>query len=312
MDRSSSFQGCLLGLAIGDALGMPFEFMTPEQIDWKLQGDFDFHPPYTEISGQLRAGQWTDDTIMALCIVESLLERRTLDPEHVAGRFLEWYRGGDWRGIGNTTAYALSRLDRGVPWTEAGRTGDPACGNGAAMRIAPVGLWHALDPEALRGSVDRVTIVTHNHAEAVRGALAVAYAVARAAVGTLSLSTIIDETRDFIGPCRTSEKLREVAGLWRSGADWQSALARIGTGGYVVDSVGAAFFCLMLDDYERGVKAAVRAGGDTDTTGAIAGAMLGAYVGLPGIPERWLERVEAGTRLAELARRLCGIVYAAS
>jgi ADP-ribosylglycohydrolase len=312
MDRSSCFQGCLLGLAIGDALGMPFEFMTPEQIDWKLQGDFDFHPAYTEISGQLRAGQWTDDTKMALAIVESLMERRALDPAHVAAKFLAWYRSGDHRGIGTTTAYALERMDRGIPWTEAGRTGDSACGNGAAMRIAPVGLWFVQNPDGLRAAVDRVTISTHNHPEAVRAATAVAYAVARAAAGTLNLATILDETREFIGPCRTAEKLRQVGDLWKSGTFWLAALEKIGTGGYVVDSVGAAFYCLLMEGYERGVKAAVRAGGDTDTTAAIAGAMIGAYVGLPSIPDRWLERVEDGPRIAELGRQLCGIVYASA
>jgi len=307
-DRSSRFQGCLLGLAIGDALGMPFEFLSPEQIDWRLQGDFDFHPAHSAVSGNLRTGQWTDDTKMALCIVDSLLECGRVDGAHIASKFLEWYRGGDLRGIGGTTADACGHLDRGAPWTESGKRGEMAAGNGAAMRIAPVGLWHARGVEGLMQHVETATISTHNNAEAVRGAAAVAFAVARAAAGELDPASLVRETCEFIGPCRTAEKLREAQALRSERTDWRSALARLGTGGYVVDTVGSAFFCLLTwpDNYARGVEAAVRAGGDTDTTGAVAGALIGANVGLPGIPERWLERVEDGPRIAELARRLCG------
>ena len=306
MDRLSRFQGCLLGVAIGDALGMPFQYAgDPGDIEWKVQGDLDFLP------GDLRAGQWTDDTQMTLCIVESLLERNAVDGAHIASRYLAWYRSADRRSPGTTTLEALGRLDHGIPWNLAGMRGNNAAGNGAAMRISPIGLWHACNVSGLLEDVEAATISTHNTDEAVRGAAAVAFAVARAAAGTLDPGTIVRETCDFIGPCRSAVRLGEAEKLHRAGTDWRAALARIGTGRYIVETVGAAFFCLLSapDDYARGVSMAVRAGGDADTTAAVAGAMIGANVGLQGIPDRWVEGVEDGPRIAGLARQLCGLVY---
>ncbi len=288
---------------------MPFEFMSTEQIDWRLQGDFTFHPAHSSVSGNLREGQWTDDTHMTVCVIESLLERKSVDGGHIASKFLAWFQGGDLRGIGTTTRDAMVKMAAGVLWTGSGRQGEMAAGNGAAMRIAPIGLWHARNRASLMSGVRAATISTHNCEEAVQGAAAVAFAIAKAAADELDVATIVAETCDFLGPCTMAERLRLAESLRH--ADWRSALARLGTGGYVLETVASAFYCLLASplNFSKGVEMAVRAGGDTDTTGAVTGALIGAHVGLAGIPDPWLERVEAGPRLAELARQLCGLVY---
>ena len=145
------FQSCLLGLAIGDALGMPFEGLPSWVVGPVLDRIQGFHE-----SGhrELGAGQWTDDTQMTLCLVRSLVRCGRLDPEDVAREYLGWFQSGDVRGIGGTTKSAMARLEAGAGWHESGTAGEYAAGNGTAMRAAPLGrevdwrvhLGEGLDP----------------------------------------------------------------------------------------------------------------------------------------------------------------------
>ncbi|HHT9120934.1 MAG TPA: ADP-ribosylglycohydrolase family protein [Candidatus Hypogeohydataceae bacterium YC41] len=127
MNVRDRFIGCLLGLAIGDALGMPFEGWSPVSIKRHWNAAFSqkglkgFLP---SPSRGLRAGQYTDDTLMALCHVRSLIEKGGVAPEDIGKRFIEWYDSGNLRGIGGTTAYAIRRLKKGYNWQESGATGE--------------------------------------------------------------------------------------------------------------------------------------------------------------------------------------------
>ncbi|MCX7704515.1 MAG: ADP-ribosylglycohydrolase family protein, partial [Planctomycetota bacterium] len=183
MERDAFFEGALLGLAVGDALGMPFESVPPSAIRRVLCGRLRFYDSYSPITDGLKAGQWTDDTKMMLCHLDSILETGKIVPEDVARRFIEWEVSGDLRGIGVTTARAIERLRRGVDWRESGIRGEYAAGNGAAMRIAPVGLYYAFSDEEIFSVVSSMSIITHNNPEAIGGAYAVAYAISRAASG---------------------------------------------------------------------------------------------------------------------------------
>ncbi len=302
----SRFEGCLLGLAIGDALGMPLEGMRASSIRKRIGRVRDFlDAPWR----MLKAGQWTDDTKMMLCHARSIVERGRVDVEDTARKFVEWFESGDWRGIGGSTYSSIKRLLAGVPPGESGEKGEMAAGNGVAMRIAPVGLFHCLEPERLREEVRALAVITHDNPEAVAGGQAVAYAVARAARGDLDPSTLIEDTVAFIGPCALSERLL-LAGRFLAGSmDVSEALARLGTSGYVVETVASAFFSFLRSphDFEETVSRAVEGGLDTDTTGAVAGAISGAFNGLEGIPARWREGVEAAEEIRALARELCAL-----
>jgi ADP-ribosyl-[dinitrogen reductase] hydrolase len=258
----------------------------------------------------LKAGQWTDDTKMMLCHARSILERKGVNVEDTARKFVAWFESGDWRGIGGSTYESIQRLRAGVHPQESGARGEMAAGNGAAMRIAPVGLVDCLDLEKLRRDVREVSMITHANPEAVAGAQAVAFAVARAARGDLDPSSLIAETVDFIGPCAVSERLLLAKDFLAKDMEPDEALARLGTSGYVVETVASAFFCFLRTpgDFEETVSRAVEGGLDADTTGAVAGAVSGAFNGLEGIPERWRQGVEAAEEIIDLGEGIFRLV----
>lgn len=295
------FAGSLLGLAIGDALGMPFEGMPAHTI-------CDRFGPVTEfLAGQgLGAGQYTDDTKMMLRIAESMLEKGYVDPEDVARRFVAWYDTGDLRGIGHTCLEAILNLKRGIHWTESGRRGKWAAGNGTAMRIAPVGLIDCRDLDRLREDCHATSIITHNNFEAVAGATAVAYAITRLVKGEVETSTLLLETAAFIGPSGVARNLGQAQYLLSANTPTDEALAVLGTSGYVVETVASALYCFSKTpgDFVTTVSSAVMGGGDTDTTAAIAGAISGAYNGVSNIPRHLVGNVEDSEKLQQLGQAI--------
>ncbi len=297
------FEGCLLGLAIGDALGMPVEGLSPDWI-WKLYGKVDDFLPSPDLG--LGPGQFTDDTQMMLIHAESIVEKGGVDPEDLAVKFIRWVKEGAPRGIGHTTLRAIKQLMSGASWRESGIEGEFAAGNGVAMRIAPVGLLNAWTPERLREDVEKAGIITHRNSEAINGGLAVAYAVARLASGA-SPDGLLEEVCEFVGPSRVTENMRRAGELLGKGVEPERALRILGTGGYVVETVASAFYCFLRTpgDFATSVVTAVMGGYDTDTTAAVTGALSGAFNGIQGIPERWVERVEQGHYI----RKLAGAIY---
>jgi ADP-ribosylglycohydrolase len=304
--EASRFEGCLAGLAIGDALGMPFEGVRASVIRDQVGRVRDFIDAPWRI---LKAGQWTDDTKMMLYQGRSIVDSDGVDVEDTAGKFVEWLHSGDWRGIGNATYSALKRLAEGCDPQESGEEGEMAAGNGVAMRIAPVGLLDCLDLDRLREDVAAVGMITHRNQEAVAGGLAVAYAVAKAVRGEIEPSGLIEETVEFISRGRVADRLSQASRFLEMDMEPAEAMARLGTGGYVVETVASAFFCFARspDDFAETVSSAVGGGLDADTTGAVAGAISGAYNGLDGIPERWRQQLESYDEIVELAREIWGL-----
>ncbi len=296
------FEGCLIGLAIGDALGMPVEGLPPEIIRKRFGRVEDFIPaPHR----RLGPGQFTDDTQMMLMHAESIVEKGGVDPEDLAARFIRWLEEGHPRGIGSTTLKAIRRLMDGASWRESGVGGEFAAGNGVAMRIAPVGLLNTWTPERLREDVEKAGIITHRNPEALKGGLAVAYAVARLASGA-SPENLLEDVSVFVGQSRVTENLRRAGELLKLGIEPEEALETLGTGGYVVETVASAFYCFLRtpEDFASSVVTAIMGGYDTDTTAAITGALSGAFNGISAIPERWVEGVEQSHYIRKLARAI--------
>lgn len=303
----SKFEGCLLGLAIGDALGMPFEGWRPTSMVNKLGGrltDFVACP-----ERGLKAGQWTDDTKMALSLLGSILKCGKLDPAEAAKSYVDWFETGDLRGIGKTCLESIMKLKADIPWTESGRKGEMAAGNGAAMRTAPIGLLHCDRPDKMREDSKLDAIITHNNDEAIAGSRAVNFFISqgvRQADFRLATPDLIDKCADFIGPSDVARRLKRAKELLLEGMPTGTAIQTLGTGGYVAETVASAVFCFLKtpDNYEKTVIAAVMGGEDTDTTAAVAGAISGAWNGTWGLPLRWVESVEATDELRELAGKL--------
>ncbi|MEM4524728.1 MAG: ADP-ribosylglycohydrolase family protein, partial [Archaeoglobaceae archaeon] len=164
------FEGCILGLAIGDALGMPVEGMSREKIK-QIYGEIrDFLPsPY----GDLKAGEWTDDTEQTLLLAESIIETIYFSPENFVEKLKNWFYTG--RRIGPTTRAAIIKLLRGAKWYESGINSDTC---GSAMRVAPIGLVYHFNFNLVERYAEISSRITHSGIGAIASAIAVAIAIA--------------------------------------------------------------------------------------------------------------------------------------
>jgi ADP-ribosyl-[dinitrogen reductase] hydrolase len=294
----------LIGCAIGDALGNPFE-MKPAASPLLKEWDGMFKAGGTFWKGQ--PGQYTDDTLMSIALSMSLIEKQGFDPEHVAQSYLDWYNTGNTRGIGNTTATAMEHLKLGANYQESGLknyNNQPAGGNGTAMRAAPIGLYYHNDLNKLLEVAMVDASITHNALEPKIGSVAVALATALLVNGN-SKDEILSEVINVLPDSLLKEKLQLVVSLLENSTAPAQALAQIGSSGYVVETVGAAFYCVAAtDNFKDAVIMAVKAGGDTDTVAAIVGALTGTYYGLEGIPDEYKDNVENKELLIFLTEEL--------
>lgn len=294
----------LVGCAIGDALGNPFE-MRPAASPMLTEWDGLFKAGGTFWKGE--AGQYTDDTLMSIALASSLIEKDGFDVEHVAAQYLAWYETGNTRGIGNTTAGACVNLKMGATWQESGLTDLTCAGNGTAMRASPIGLFYRNNIGTLMESALLDASITHNSLEPKMGSIAVALATAFLANGTHSQIGVLEEVKEILSESVVKEKLELAYSHLKDGTSPILALADIGVSGYVPETVGAAFYCFgATDNFKDAVVMAVKAGGDTDTTAAIVGALAGTFYSLDGIPEEY-KKVENFHLLHALDQELMGV-----
>lgn len=300
MDARTRARGSLLGLAAGDAVGTTLEFThDPDPIDDMIGGG-----PFG-----LKPGQWTDDTSMALCLAESLVERGGFDARDQIERYVRWYRDGYLSStgrcfdIGNTTRAALDRFARdGNPL--AGATDARAAGNGSLMRLCPIPIRYHHDPEVAVALAGESSRTTHGALEAIDAC--------RFYAG-LIVGAIAGEPRETL----LSPGWSPVPGLWERAplAPKIAAIAAgsyhgkerklIRSGGYVVESLEAALWAFaQAQDFRHGCLLVVNLGHDADTTGAIYGQLAGAYFGEEGIPPAWRAKLTMRERIAALADEL--------
>ena len=291
------FQGCLLGLALGDALGAAHEGGPLERLLWGVIG--------TTIAGHIR---WTDDTQMSLDVAESLIATGTLDLDDLAARFAGNYRWS--RGYGQSTSRLLKRVARGMHWREANRTvhRDGSFGNGAAMRAPMVGLFFANRRSDLAAAARLSASVTHAHPLGMEGAALVASATAFAllnhpAAEVLNAAASVCTLEPFVARVETALQ------WFNSGADPTPA----DVAGQLGHGIGASESCVtaiyvavrFLDRrYLELLEFITACGGDVDTIGAMAGAIWGAANGVTQLPAQELERLEQRERLMNIASSL--------
>jgi ADP-ribosyl-[dinitrogen reductase] hydrolase len=290
------YEGTLLGLASADALGGAVEFMPRSAI----RRD---HPDgVREITGGgphgLRVGEVTDDTAMALAIARACTPEG-IDLDQVAANFLAWYRS-DPKDIGITTSRALSKLDAGVPWREVGermlaQTPRKLAGNGSVMRCAPIALRFRHDREALREVSVDISRMTHPDPMATWGSVALNQGIAH----LLNGGELVDVVEAAVADVDNAEVVETIRGA--AGLDDDA----VRSGGFVLETLGAAFWTIAhRDSAEEAIVTAVSLGDDTDTTGAVTGALVGARYGVRALPERWLAVLEPRDELVALAGKL--------
>lgn len=298
-DLHDRLRGALLGTALGDAVGAPFEGrrgIARTEVEAWLSGP-----------NELR---WTDDTHMAITLGQVLRDRGgSLDSERLGDAFAAAYELEPWRGYGAGPPQVFALARQGMSYLDAAASlfgGTGSFGNGAAMRVAPVALVASGEAERAAELAAAQARVTHAHPEAVGGAVFVAVAIG--ALATEHTRPTLDVLEDVVRPLppgalRTA--ITDILATARTGGDPLAEAQRLGTGVAARESVPAAVAAVLAGrDLVATLVAAVCLGGDTDTIAAMAGAMAGAAYGAAAIPEQLLTRVEARTELDELATAL--------
>jgi len=279
----------LLAGAAGDCIGRPHEGRA--------------HPGEPLVAES--AWRVSDDTALTLATCRAIVEAGRVDPASIAAVFAREFRTGTYGGLGASTLKAMRDLAQGAHWATAGRTGEFAAGNGAAMRIAPLAFVMAgVTPEERRLIRD-VCRITHKNDEACVAALAVVRAmhvIADGARGPSLLGEIAGELPDT----RVRDALRILSDL-PDPAPVERAAEAAGTSGHAAESVPLALYLAARfgPSCEEAILAAVRCGGDTDTIASIAGQVCGAAGGT--LSESWLERLPVREEIEDLAERLAAV-----
>jgi ADP-ribosyl-[dinitrogen reductase] hydrolase len=293
------YRGALLGLGVGNALGLPVEFWPSAEIRRKYpQGVRDIDPAELDLP-------WDDDLAQAAILAQAILEHDTLRHEDLAARLMEWDESNG-RGMGNQTRAVINALRQGTLPSEAARLvwerdgGSPA-GNGAVMRCAPVALRWRADHVRLREETEHSVRVTHHDPRCVWSAYAINLAVAAALDGRTAGHEEIALALEHAeaGP-HTVHAVRSASGrrLEHLNLDGTSI-------GFTLKTMQVGLWCLEhSENFEESLIAVIHAGGDTDTNGAVAGAVLGALLGESAIPPRWVAKIRRADHLIELADRL--------
>jgi ADP-ribosyl-[dinitrogen reductase] hydrolase len=295
METKDRFRGCLLGLAVGDAVGTTLEFKPP--------GSF---KPIIGMAGggpfRLKPGEWTDDTSMALCLATSLVEKNGFDPKDQMDRYCRWQEegylssNGRCLDIGNTVSAALRRYrQNGDP--NAGSTSPHAAGNGSIMRLAPVPMFYYPDVGAAVQYAAESSRTTHGAPECLDACRLLAGIIYHALSEALKEDVLFEGSRSFQG----EPKIMAIArGEYRN-----KPIGEIRGTGYVVQSLEAALWCFLhTETFEAAILKAANLGDDADTTAAICGQVAGAFYGESGIPTKWLEKLAMRDKISTLAEGL--------
>jgi len=290
--KPEQLRGGLLGLLIGDALGVPYEFHVPENIPPLDQIELEPPAGFNRSHRHTPPGTWSDDGAQALCLLASLLDCGRLDLEDLAGRFKRWadegYLAVDGRmfDIGNQTTAAVARIGR-LPALQCGGSGEWDNGNGSLMRVLPLALWHrGTDAELVSDARDQSRI-THAHPRSTVACALYCLWARRLAAGA-GLAEAVEAVRPHLTQAERAE-LPLYTGLFQPTGS-----------GYVLDAFHSAKAALQHPTYERVVREAIAFGLDTDTTACIAGGLAGLRGGDGSIPIRWKRALRGQSLLQPL------------
>ncbi len=299
----SRFQGVILGAAVGDAMTAPVQFMSHPEI----------HEQFFEVRDimgggwlNLRLGQFSDDTQMMICAMESIVEEGGFDVDQSILKLLQWYKRRP-KGIGKTTQESLRRLSKGEHWRSAShhvyqKHPHSSAGNGALVRSLPVALRYTFDFASLVSRSSESALITHADPMATSGVVLLNMLISQL------MQTDEKDHRGFV-----IEKLfGNKENLWKnifSEIDYLQ-LEDLISSGFVVDTLQSALWCLLkTDGLEEAVLAAVNRGEDVYALAAVTGALAGAHYGVERIPARWLQVLEHREALLELTEKIYAQIH---
>ncbi len=291
------FEGALVGLAVGDAVGTTLEF--------KLRGSF---TPISDMEGggpfRLKKGEWTDDTSMALCLVHSLLTKKGFDLVDQMNRYCNWWRvgymssNGECFDIGGTVMNALDKfIEHSDPFS--GSIEEDTAGNGSLMRLAPIPIFYASNQELAIKYAGESSRTTHGAAECIDSCRLFANLILEAISATTKEEIFEQITCQPYAPKVISLANKEF--LCKSYKELTGS-------GYVIESLESALWCFMKSDsFEEAILLSANIGNDADTTAAICGQIAGAYYGFSRIPEKWSSAIVMGSQIKQWANELAVI-----
>ena len=308
MSIQNNIKSVLFGVAVGDALGVPVEFNTREEIK---------ENPITDMIGfgtySLPAGTFSDDSSLTFCLAEALTNE--FDLNRIGRNFVNWYHNDYWTATGTVfdigigTSIAIDRIAEGVHPEIAGGNDETSNGNGSLMRISPL-VFHLMDkPIDERYEITKqVSSITHGH---IRSVIACFYYLefARQLIEKKNKFEIYKNLQTLISTHLTSLSIDpiEVAlfdRLLKQNIN-QLTEENIVSGGYVIHTLEASIWCLLTSEtYKDAVLKAVNLGADTDTTGAVTGGLAGLFFGFDNIPSNWIDGLARKSDIENLALRL--------
>jgi ADP-ribosyl-[dinitrogen reductase] hydrolase len=253
----------------------------------------------------LPVGAWTDDTSMALCLADSLVECEGFNPQDQMDRYLQWYREaylsstGKHFDIGTATRAALERYEStNDPFS--GSLDPQSAGNGSIMRLAPIPIRYQADLEKATHYAAESSRTTHGAPTCIDACQLLSAMIAKAISGAPRESVLSDALPQEL-VAKFHPRIREIAtGLWQD-----KTSENIRGSGYVVDSLEAAIWCFATtDSFSDAVLKAVNLGDDADTTGAVCGQLAGAFYGVASFPGQWLEKLVMREQIEELVQGL--------
>ena len=304
------FRGAILGCFLGDAFGSGFEGMHPDRAVFHLSN---LSKKFTK--------HYTDDTDMTLALAESMALCSNVDPEDIAKQFS--LSCDLTRGYAIGTIKAVLALRAGMKWYEVARIvfENGSFGNGAAMRVSPVGLFYHLDLNSLQEAAMKQAIITHTHPlgqwGAVMQACSVGLAISQSSKGPFKKEQMVINLREILwgGPIEYMKALNRIGKMVGQGKklEAQKVVRSLGNGVEAHLSVPSACYIAITysPDFCDAIRAAISLGGDTDTIAGMVGAIVGAHVGEKGLPVEWIEQLEDGPRGHSFARNLADRLFEA-
>ncbi|MCU0511610.1 MAG: ADP-ribosylglycohydrolase family protein [Anaerolineae bacterium] len=295
-------QAILFGLALGDALGYPTEFMRLRQIQAVYGPAGITAPPDPAL--------FSDDTQMTLALTEGLLHAglaADLDAQMAAvgQEFIRWAHSPENnRAPGHTCMQGIHQYESGLPWRESGLVASKGCGS--AMRVATIGYLYQHDPDRLREVAHASGIITHRHPAAIAASLAGAYLV-KLALDAVPPADYLARTLAFVDGISDEfdQALLRIGHVQGWGSE-ERALTHLGEGWTGETAIALALYCVLRypDDYVAAMRRAASTDGDSDSIACIAGGILGARLGLAAIPADWQQRCEKRALLLDLGERM--------
>jgi ADP-ribosylglycohydrolase len=301
-------RGGLLGLLIGDALGVPYEFHSASQIPPLAQIEYTPPPNFTR-SYNVPPGTWSDDGALALCVLASLLDCGRLDADDLGRRFVNWYDQGYMAvdanvfDVGIQTGRTINAIKRGVPSLQAGSTEERALGNGSLMRALPLSLWSLDTDHTLIADAMAQSRLTHGHLRAQ---------ICCALYCLWARRILQDHTEPWADAVATLRSVWPDSTTERAELDFHIRPDDDAPGdgsGYVVATLRSARWAVeSTSDYTSAVRAAISLGNDTDTTACVAGGIAGLLYGAQNIPEDWRSQLRGREALTPLLDMLSASV----